>query len=67
MDDEKKGYVAYGRGFRRCFESMRRNPPLRILFGAGNCDEECLLILREHLKQHSQEALKGFDSLDLSG
>jgi hypothetical protein len=56
---------SYGRGFRRCFEVMRKTPALYVLFGAGAYDEVRGLLRDKVFHQMGPEAVTGWDSVDL--
>jgi hypothetical protein len=54
----------YGRGFRRAFETMKKNPYLWVLFGAGQF-EECGQVMRANLEnQMGRNSVEGWDSVD---
>lgn len=55
---------AYGRGYRRAFEDIKKNSALWVLTGAGLWDEAAE-VLKNRLKAGmGPEAVKGWDSLE---
>jgi hypothetical protein len=64
---EKELDRAYGRGFRRCLESLLKNPPARILIATCTADDQLREMNRAYVAKLSPEALEGFNSLDLEG
>lgn len=56
---------AYGRGFRRCFEMMRKTPALYVLlFEAGEYDHARALLRDKLFHQLGPAAVSGFDSIE---
>lgn len=55
---------AFGRGFRRCFEQIRKTPALYVLIGAGAYDDAKGLLKDRLFREVGAEALTGWDSVD---